>query len=83
MITALVSSLTKQGYITKVPSKEDKRSFMLKPTEKAMALVTHTYSEYYKTLELLQTKLGDGDFKSLTALLEKANNILLEVKLNG
>jgi hypothetical protein len=48
-----------------------------------MALATHTYSEYYKTLEWLKTKLGDSDFNNLTALLGKANSILLENKLNG
>jgi len=83
MITPMVSSLLKHGYIEKIPSLEDKRSFSLKPTEKARHLVDDTYSEYMKTMELLSQKLGTRDFDKLITLLEKANSILLEEKNNG
>lgn len=83
MITAMVSNLIRQGYIDKIPSQEDKRSFSLHLTEKASQLVEDTFSEYMKTLELLRNKLGDLDFGKLIALLEKSNSILLEEKSNG
>ncbi len=83
MITTMVSNLLKQGYLEKIPSLEDKRSFTLKPTEKARHLVDDTYSEYMKSMELLRNKLGAIDFDRLVALLEKSNSILLEEKNNG
>lgn len=83
MITPMVSNLLKHGYIEKIPSLEDKRSFSLKPTEKARILVDDTYTEYMKTMELLSRKLGARDFDKLITLLEKANLILLEEKNNG
>ena len=82
MITTMVSNLLKQGYIEKIPSLEDKRSFSLKPTEKAKELVEDTYSEYMKTMELLRNKLGVVGFRRLVKLLEKCNYILVEHKNN-
>ena len=83
MITTMVSNLLKQGYIERIPSHDDKRSFSLNPTEKARQLVDDTYSEYMKTMELLRHKLGTIDFGKLVTLLEKSNSILLEEKNNG
>lgn len=83
MITTMVSNLLKHGYIEKVPSLEDKRSFSLNPTEQARQLVDDTFTEYIKTMELLRQKLGATDFGNLITLLEKANSVLLEEKSNG
>lgn len=83
MITAMVSSLQKHGFIEKVPSPEDKRSFSLSPTERARRLVDETFTEYIKTMELLRQKIGDAHFANLMTLLEIANSVLLEEKDNG
>ena len=82
MSTTMVTNLVKHGYIEKIPSREDKRSYFLKLTEKADQLVDVTYTEYMKTIELLRQKLGDADFDQLVALLKKSNSILLEEKNN-
>lgn len=83
MITTMVSNMIKQGYIEKVPSIEDKRSFSLNPTENAKQLVDDTFSEYMKTMDLLRQNLGAFDFGVMMTLLEKSNFILLEDKNNG
>lgn len=83
MITTMVSNLLKKGYIAKIPSLDDKRSFSLNPTKKARQLVDDTYSEYMKTMELLRNKLGAIEFGELLVLLDKSNCILLEEKNNG
>lgn len=83
MVTAMVHSLIKKEYVIKIPSLIDKRSFALKPTEKAILLVNETYDEYYKNMQLLKDKLGSNNFKNLTELLNMANEILLEEKENG
>lgn len=83
MVTAMVHSLTKKGYVTKIPSPTDKRSFTLKPTEKAILLVNEAIGEYYKNMQLLIVKLGSSNFEHLTELLNMANQILLEEKEHG
>lgn len=83
MITTMVANLLKHGYIEKIPSCEDKRSFSLNPTIKGRKMVDDTYTEYIKTMALLQQELGINSFSNLIMLLEKANTILLEEKNDG
>lgn len=82
MITTMVASLFKHGYIVKIPLAEDKRSFYINPTEKARQLVDDTYTEYIKTMELLWQELGAKNFDNLITLLDKANTVLLKEKNN-
>lgn len=83
MVTAMINSLTRKGYLIKSPSQSDRRSFTLQPTEKAVKLVGQTYTEYYSSMKLLQNKLGQKDYNNLITLLNNANGILLEEKKNG
>ena len=83
MVTAMVNSLVKKEYVTKVKSRVDKRSFIVKPTEKAVSIVNKTFNEYYKNMQTLQICLGNHEYSKLIELLTKANNILLEEKNNG
>lgn len=83
MVTNMVSSLSKSGYITKEKNSEDKRSIILVPTEKAIDLVEKAYIEYYKNMQYLEGKMGKEDFNQLIDLISKANTILLEEKDNG
>lgn len=83
MVTNMVSSLAKQGYITKQKSDTDKRSIFLIPTPKALSLVEETYTEYFKTMALLKEKLGEADFTLLISLIQKANESLLEDKIDA
>jgi len=80
MVTAMTRSLERSGYLEKRPAALDGRSFRLHPTEKARQLVEETYDKYLKTISGLREKLGADDYKTLIALLERANNILLEEK---
>ncbi len=83
MATNMVTALTKQGYLTKEQSDNDKRSFTLIPTQKALDLVEATYTEYFRTMALLKEKMGENDFTMLIMVLKKANNVLLEGRDNG
>lgn len=83
MVSAMIHALTKKEYVIKIPSKTDKRSFVLKPTEKAIDLVNKTYEEYHKNMQLLMDGLGSDDFENLVNLLDRANSILIEEKDNG
>ncbi|MDO5520964.1 MAG: MarR family winged helix-turn-helix transcriptional regulator [bacterium] len=83
MITNMVTSLTKKGYIIREKSMEDKRSYLLLPTKIAIELVNKTYDENFKIMATIQEKLGTDDFQMFTTMLEKVNEILLEEKNNG
>lgn len=83
MATNMVTSLSANGYIVKKQSETDKRSFLLIPTDKAIQLVEDTYEEYFKMMSVLKTRMGEKKFSDFLVLLETANNILLEEKING
>lgn len=83
MVTNMVSSLVKKGYLEKKPSPEDGRSWLLIPTGKAKDLVERTYREYYKTMSTLQEQMGAEEFSLFLTLMKRANQILLEEKDNG
>lgn len=71
MITAHIRVLLKNGYILKELSENDKRSFYILPTDKAVALADKfnvKQTEYLKTIE---TKLGKPEFEQLVDLLGK------------
>lgn len=82
MATNMVTSLLNNGYIIKKQSEKDKRSFILIPTDKAIRLVNDTYSDYFKMISILESKMGENKFNELIQLLETANTIILEEKNN-
>ena len=71
MITAHIQVLLQKGYIFKEASTDDKRSFYVLPTEKAIEL-TDSYkikqADYLKTIE---ESLGEDDFNELVRMLDK------------
>lgn len=83
MATNMATSLLNNGYIEKIQSEADKRSFLLIPTDKAIRLVEDTYEEYFKIMSLLESKMGEQKFDEFIRSLETANEILLEEKNNG
>ena len=82
MATNMVTSLLSKGYIEKRQLETDRRCCELIPTTKAIRLVEDTYENYFKTMSLLETKLGKEKFDALICLLTAANEILLEEKEN-
>lgn len=82
MATNMTTSLLLKGYIEKKQSVEDKRSFVLVPTKKAIRLVETTYEDYFKTITLLKSKMKKKSFEEFLNLLVIANTILKEKK-NG
>ncbi|MFQ7536055.1 MAG: hypothetical protein ACLRL6_01095 [Clostridium sp.] len=83
MATNMSSALLKNGFLEKQQQENDKRSFLLRPTEKAVQLVNETYDEYMKQMNILRNSMGEAAFHTLLDLLNMANAILLEEKNNG
>lgn len=82
MIAAHIQVLLKKGYIYKEPSLEDKRSFYVLPTDKAVQLTNKfeiKQTEYLKTME---AALSESEFDELIHLLNKSLPALNKLKEN-
>lgn len=79
-VTVMINELVKKGYLVKVPSEKDKRSYTVSITKKGEELVVSTHEEYFKSIELLKEEMGPGDFDQFITLIQKANEILKEEK---
>ena len=71
MIAAHIQVLSKKGYILKEPSLEDKRSFYVLPTEKAMELTNRFNAKQTEYLKEMETTLGETKFEELVSLLDQ------------
>ena len=80
MIAALIQSLEKKGFIVKEQSAEDKRSFFVRPTEKAIELCSEYETKQTERLSEIASKLGDEEFDELCRLVDKAQRIIREMK---
>ena len=79
MITAHLTVLSKKGYITREPSREDKRAYFVQLTKKAEDLVVSARAETDGHIDDLIAALGQEDFDTLVKLTQKAN-LVLEVE---
>lgn len=80
MITAHITSLKNQGYITKQPSLEDGRVYYIQPTPKAKLLVEKVKKDMDKKLERLANEMGEEKFDSFVKMAEEVACILEEKK---
>lgn len=80
MIASLIQSLEKKGYVYKEPSSEDKRSFFVRPTEKAVELCAEYEAKQTERLKELEEKLSGEEFCELVRLMDKAQKIIREIK---
>jgi len=79
-VTTMINELVKKGYLEKIPSTKDKRSYMVSITKKGEDLVVTTHDDYFKSIDLLKKEMGKEKFDQFITLMQKANDILKEVK---
>ena len=79
-VTTMVNSLIKKDYLQKTASATDGRSYTISITNKGKELVESTCNEYFRTIEVLEEKMGKEDFEIFIQLIQKANKILGEEK---
>lgn len=79
MVTAHINVLLKKGYVRKEASHDDKRSFFVRPTEKAIALADEAEAKQTEYIKAIEERLGEKDFAALTELLDKAQGVLGEM----
>ncbi len=75
MITAHITSLESKGYITRIPSEQDKRACYIIPTEKAKALAESASIEQNRHLCRLAAEMGQEEFDTFVRLAKIANRI--------
>lgn len=75
MITAILTSLSQKGYITKEPSQEDKRVYYALPTAKALLLVEAAKVDMNSQLDRLIEEIGEEEFDTLVRLTQKATHV--------
>lgn len=80
MVTAHITALEKKGYIKKEYSKDDKRSFFVIPTDKALDLVKTTGEKMSGYLHQIEEALGGENFETLLSILGNTNKILTHMK---
>lgn len=80
MIAAHIQVLLKKGYIWKEISREDKRSFYVMPTEKAIELTDKFKIKQAEYLKEIEKTIGENEFNELICLLDKTLPILEKMK---
>lgn len=82
MITAHITSLEEKGYIFKEGTDFDKRSFYVRPTDKAKALAEQFEVRQTEILKAIEDAIGADEFERLVALLEQATNAMKRKEVN-
>lgn len=80
MIAAHIRVLLKKGYISKEISEDDRRSFYVLPTDKAVALTDKFNKKQTERLKSIERELGEADFNELIRLLDKTLPMLEKMK---
>lgn len=80
MIAAHIQVLLKKGYIYKEALPEDKRSFYVLPTDKALTLADKFNMKQSEHLKEIESEIGEADFNELIRLLNKTLPILDKMK---
>lgn len=80
MIAAHIQVLLKKGYIYKEPSLEDKRSFYVLPTDKAVQLTNKFEIKQTEYLKIIEAALSENEFDELIRLLNKSLPTLNKLK---
>lgn len=76
MVASHINKLEKKGYITKQYSLNDKRSFYVIPTDKAIDLVNKAESKLNEKLIYIEEKLGSKKFNDLINTLDEVKGYL-------
>lgn len=77
-----VNSLVQKGYVEKIQSKEDKREYHLRPTEKYRVYDSITYSYLQEVMKRIRESFPNDDVKKLDEMLGRiASELMPEMKL--
>lgn len=78
-VTQMLQSLEERGYIIREPNKDDKRSSIIKLSEKGQSLIRDEESIFIKYEEKIQKLLTEDELIQLEILLLKLSDQLIKV----
>ena len=77
-VSRLLHALLEEGYLHKIPSPQDKRSFTLEITPAGRAYLDENYRIFLRPVSYLYEKMGAEEFYAFLASMEKATELLKE-----
>lgn len=77
IISRIIYTLSKSGYLTKVKDETDKRSYFVYITEDGRSKINKIYKYYLSPIYELRKKLGGDDFHKMISFIEKSNLLML------
>ena len=78
IISRIIDSLNKGGYVIKTPDTKDKRSYSVTITELGKQIMDKVYKNYLGPIYELRRKLGDVEFLELMTYIENANKKMIK-----
>lgn len=78
IISRIIDTLNKSGYLIKTRDENDKRSYFVSITELGREQIDDIYKHYLGPIYDLRRKLGEKEFYELIYLIEKSNTKILE-----
>lgn len=70
-MTVVIRNMERNGWVTRSPDPEDRRSFIITLTPEGADLIDSVLPEHASNAESLFSPLSDGELEELTALLSK------------
>lgn len=77
IISRIIDTLSKNGYLKKVKDENDKRSYFVYITEEGREKINKIYKYYLNPIYELRKKLGEEDFYKMISFIEKSNLLML------
>ncbi len=74
-ITCVVDNLEKEGFVKRIPSKEDRRVILAELTPTGKVKLDQIMPEYIQNMSAVTSVLNDNEQKELSKLLDKINTI--------
>jgi len=72
-ITCVVDNLEKEGFVKRIPSKEDRRVILAELTPTGKVKLDQIMPEYIQNMSAVTSVLNDNEQKELSKLLDKIN----------
>lgn len=78
IISRIIDTLSKSGYLTKIKDENDKRSYFISITEEGREKLDSMYGYYLGPIYELRRKLGEEEFIKMMSYIEKSNIEMLD-----
>lgn len=78
IISRIIDTLSKSGYLTKTKDENDKRSYFISITKEGREKLDSMYAHYLGPIYELRRKLGEEEFEKIMLYIEKCNIEMLD-----